>query len=68
VKIILSENERLRGNRITCNSYKAAPPGNLKNPWCIKPLIEYVFGEENVSWDRSEPTLYHEDLYPDMVY
>jgi hypothetical protein len=50
VKIILSENERLRGNRITCNSYQAAPPGNLKNPWCIQPLLEYVFGDENLSF------------------
>jgi hypothetical protein len=69
MEIIRRENERLQDNRITCVDYIDLPPGDLADSRALLPLMKYIFGDENASWDESEPTLYYEGPpHPDRVY
>jgi hypothetical protein len=71
MKIIRAENERLQGSKVTITDhYMDLPPGDLRDMRSFFPLLKYVFGAENVSWDQSEPTEHYPDTNtsPDKVY
>jgi hypothetical protein len=68
MKIIRAENERLQGNPITVDDYLDLPPGLLWDARALHPLLNYIFGKENVQWDQSEPTEHYNPPNPDAVY
>ena len=52
---IREANERLKGNRSIGNGYLQWPPGKLWETNSLYPLLVHLFGEENVSYDETEP-------------
>jgi hypothetical protein len=61
MKIIRSENERLQGNKITIRDrIMDLPPGLLWDARALFPLLKYIFGPENVKFDRSEPVVHYD--------
>ena len=57
MSIIRRANEELQGSDVTIQDhYLDRAPGYLWSPQSLFPLLKYLFGNENVKWDQSEPT------------
>jgi hypothetical protein len=68
LEIIHRENERLKGSKSAYVGSIFHPPGDLRDMRSLCPLLWSIFGNENVIWDQSEPTIYYKDLHPGRVY